>query len=273
MIAAVIMGVIMMAFVSMQSNQQKSQSTAQALISRNMLQLVLQANVVNPVALQKTLQDTTHAGNVALKNCLQPSGASCQQTSAPVGFVLYDDAGTAIAGEGASAPILYDDAGARCPTASAKCIFQIFTTFNARCPAASPCANPSVTAVYTLQVPPQAGTTPLKTIQSQSIPVVYNGGGGSGLTDTANQAIPNWPNNVTCTSPAGNSAVLHMAKLQPGNASYHAGYVKAESGGDSSYIWFTDAGVILMRHWADGTSDAILGCPVGANISTLRTTN
>jgi Tfp pilus assembly protein PilE len=281
MVAAVIMGIVMMSFLSMQSNQQKAQSSAQSQVTRNMLQILMQQTFLDQAALTKAIEDTTHAGNVALKKCLQPSGATCDQTASPQGFVLYDNSGTPIAGAGSSAPILYDDNGSPCAAAAPKCIFQIYVTYSALCPGGtSPCSNPSVTASYTIQsstgINPKGGT-PLKPIQSQAIPIVYTagggGGGGGGMSDPENQAIPSWPNNVTCTSAAGNSAVLHIAKLQKNNPTYHVGYVKAESGGDSSYIWFDNTGKLILKHWADSTSDAINGCAVGANISTFRTTN
>ena len=122
---------------------------------------------------------------------------------------------------GSSAPILYHDNGSPCAAAAPKCIFQIYVTYSALCPGGtSPCSNPSVTASYTIQsgtgINPKGGT-PLKPIQSQAIPIVYTAGGGGGggsgggMSDPENQAIPSWPNNVTCTSAAGNSAVLHIA--------------------------------------------------------------
>lgn len=171
MLGAALLGILSMAFLSMQSMQQKSQLAVQTGITRNMLQLQLQQALVSNAAISKTLADTADSGNVALKNCMLPSGTTCIQTSS-LGFYLFDPLGNKIAGAGSSSPLRYDYMGSPCTTASPRCLFRVYSSFTSVCPSGSPCSNPAVTSTFTIDQDPgvtPVGGTPLKPLQSQPI--------------------------------------------------------------------------------------------------------
>jgi hypothetical protein len=179
MISAAVTGILMVAFLSMQSTQQRSTAAIQTFVARNMLQLQLQQALINSSAINYTLSDATDSGNVALKSCLQPIGASCAQTTSPRGFSLYDGTNAKISGSGSSAVLRYDQFGAPCLTASSQCLFEVYTEFSAVCPGGvSPCATPGVTATYTIQLAPgitPVGGTLLKKLVSQPVSLPVNG--------------------------------------------------------------------------------------------------
>lgn len=168
-----VMGVVMMGFVSMQSAQQKMTMGTQTAISRNALQLQLQQTLVSAGAMARTMAYADDPGNLALKECLHPSGNSCVQTNSPQGFFLIDATGSKIAGAGSKAPVLYDYTGTPCQTANSQCLFQVYTQYTATCPNnASPCSSPSVTATYTISQDPKVtppGGVALKTVTGPSI--------------------------------------------------------------------------------------------------------
>jgi hypothetical protein len=230
MIAAAVMAILIVQQMSMQAAQQKAAVATQTVISRNMMQIQLQQNLVSPISMQNTLADVTDPGNVALATCLQPVGNSCVQTTAAQGFYLIDVLKNKVAGSGSSSPLLYDYNGALCTTPSPQCLFQVFTTYSAVCPGGvSPCSNPIVTGMYTIQQNPAVtnpvGGTPLRVVTSQPIPLTSSG--FNGKFQIINQLLPtsipngldqtwNWPS----AWPDTNYAVV----CQGGKNDVHIGY-------------------------------------------------
>ena len=201
-----VVGVIAVGLISAQVQTQNTSLVIQTMAARNLLQIQLQQSLINPGAVNQTLLDTS-AGNVALKNCLRHSGNSCVQIT-DNGFYLLDPSGSRVSGSGSSAALLYDYTGAQCAVASSQCLFQVFTTYTARCPGATPCSNPTVTAKYTIQQAPgitPAGGIPLKKLTSQTIVINDSGSGGAGIiggtcgpNEIVSQIKPN--GTVSCTS-------------------------------------------------------------------------
>jgi Tfp pilus assembly protein PilV len=180
MVAAGIMSIVMMGFLSMQTVQQRSMLVVQTSISRNMLQLQLQQALVSSAALTNTQK---YSNNTAFANCYAPgTGTTCMAgTNLP--FDLLGPMGSApIAGAGSGSKVYYDYTGAPCTTPSPQCLFQVYATYNASCASGTSCDTPTaLTAQYTIQQVPgitPVGGTPLKTLTSSAIALSTSGGSG-----------------------------------------------------------------------------------------------
>jgi hypothetical protein len=184
LVAAAMLSVLMLSFMSFQQWQQKTILSSQAVMSRNFLQLRVERYLLDPTLLNKTFSDPG-LGNVALNNCINGFGSppviSCAAATGK-GFSLVDPWGVRIAGTSIVDPVRYDYSGAPCAVASAQCLFAVYTTYSATCPAASPCSNPIVTAQYNIDQAPgitPVGGMPLKNVAGQPLPLRGAAGQGS----------------------------------------------------------------------------------------------
>lgn len=203
-VALGVIGIGAAVFMSTQSNQQKSLNGSQLTLTRNMLQIQLQQSLINPGAMAVTLSHTADTGNAGFKACLQPTGASCAHQPTPKGFSLYEPGGTKIAGSGAGEVLRYDTSGQPCTTASSQCSIEVFTEYKALCPgAAATCANPSVTAAYTIQsaagVNPPGGLVP-KPLRSGEIPLSVAGLSAGGPGGVCGGYVTKYPSGAWCSS-------------------------------------------------------------------------
>ena len=167
MIALAIMSISMMGFLQMMATQHQASSFTQSVSTRNLMQTQIERYIVDPNALTQTMADVADAGNVALNNCYNAVGASCVE-ALNVPFYMLDAQNVKITGID-TAPIRYDINGSICAgPASPNCMFEVFTSYESRCPGASPCGSPSVlTVTYTIRQAPgltTAGVTPLKVV-------------------------------------------------------------------------------------------------------------
>lgn len=169
---SVLMGValtsiILLGIASMQSSMQKAAAATQTLISRNMIQLIIQQSLLKA----SSLTNNTMINDTVLMTCVY--GGNCTAVSSPGNnFKLYDPQGNQVAGlDGGGNPIRYDYTGALCTVASPQCIFEVLTTYTATCSGPSPCVNAQVAATFTIQqtagITPVGGT-PLKKISNTS---------------------------------------------------------------------------------------------------------
>lgn len=175
-IAMGVFAFLIVSFMNAVSNQRKDIKFNQALIARNLLEMRMEKYLGSSGSINYTRTSTASVGNVKFANCYTAGGASCEATSAPVGFVLFDPNGTAVSGASPNNPVRYTSRGEICNPGNNDCVFDVYTTFTASCPGGAPtCASPNnLSATFTIAqtegVTAFGGFT-FKTITSAPFPV------------------------------------------------------------------------------------------------------